>query len=72
MARFPNAIWEFANDFAICQKKRHAAEYDPTKRCRLYEVNVDIGTADVAIQRLEGCTLKDKRAFAAWLIMCKR
>ncbi|ESQ13296.1 MAG: hypothetical protein JKP98_15815 [Rhodobacteraceae bacterium] len=72
IGRFPDAIEDFANAFISAQDKRHAADYDPDVALTRSEVQVDIAQAETAISAFEGCSLKDRRAFAAWVIFKHR
>ena len=69
---FPAQIGNFADEFVKMQEKRHAADYDPMSRFKLSDVIVAIDAAELAIQQLKDCPLKDRRAFAAWVTMPER
>lgn len=68
MERFPAEIQDFANLFISMQEKRHKADYDPTERAYKSSVLLDIDQAQLAIKRFEAAPLKDRRAFAAWVL----
>lgn len=72
MQRFPAEIRDFAGEFVTMQEKRHLADYDPVSRFRLNDVIVAIDAAELAIRQLKKCPTKDRRAFAAWVMMLKR
>ena len=69
---FPPGIGNFAEEFVKMQGKRHEADYDPMSRFRLNDVVIAIDAAELAIQQLRRCPMKDRRAFAAWATMKKR
>ena len=69
---FPSGIRNFAEEFVKMQEKRHEADYDPMSRFKLNDVVVAIDAAELAIQQLRSCPMKDRRAFAAWATMGKR
>ena len=72
MQQFPVEIRNFADEFVTMQEKRHLADYDPVSRFRLNDVIVAIDAAELAIKQLRKCSMKDRRAFAAWVMMVKR
>jgi hypothetical protein len=49
------------------QVKRHSADYDPTARLTRSELVADIDAAEDVIKRFFKVSMKDKRAFAAWV-----
>lgn len=69
---FPSEIRNFADEFVKMQEKRHEADYDPASRFKLNDVVVAIDAAELAIQQLMNCRIKDRRAFAAWVLMPER
>ena len=69
---FPSQIRNFADEFVKMQRKRHEADYDPLSRFKLSDVVVAIDAAELAIQQLNDCPMKDRRAFAAWVTMPER
>jgi hypothetical protein len=69
MKAFPKEIEDFGNAFVSLQVKRHLADYDPFNRVSRSEVLTDIDVAEIAIKRLEGAPIKDRRAFAAWVTL---
>lgn len=66
--KFPPHIVEFATTFVELQLKRHAADYSPI--VNLYKTSVisDIDKAERVIANFYDCQLKDRRAFASWLL----
>ncbi len=69
MGTFPIDIQDFGNAFVDVQRKRHAADYDPSYRAAKTTVLTDIGTAEAAIRKLRASSLKDRRALAAWVTL---
>ncbi len=69
---FPVGIQDFARKFVELQEKRHEADYKPSCTLNRYGVFYDIESAEIAIRKLEGATIKDKRAFAVWTAFGKR
>ncbi|MBP7001428.1 hypothetical protein [Amaricoccus sp.] len=69
MRRFPKAIEDFGNLFVLAQRKRHLADYDPEARFTRSEVLTDIEAADVALRAFGKAPMKDRRAFAAWVMI---
>jgi hypothetical protein len=72
MALFPQEIQDFANAFVTMQEKRHAADYDPQHTATKSEVLVDIQTVEQVIAGFENASLRDRRAFAAWVMFKDR
>jgi len=72
VAKFPQAIEDFANNFVAMQEKRHAADYDPFVRLTKSEVVADIRAAKEAITEFQKVSIKDRRAFAAHVLFKKR
>jgi uncharacterized protein (UPF0332 family) len=72
VANFPQAIEDFASNFASMQEKRHAADYDPSIRLTKSEVATDVRTARKAIEQFRQVALKDRRAFAVYVLFKKR
>lgn len=69
---FPEGIQDFAKKFIELQGKRHEADYNPSNTQNWNDVRNDIDNAEIAIGKLEGATIKDKRAFAVWTAFEKR
>ena len=69
ISRFPIEIQDFANLFAFMQKERHRADYDPDgdfyKDVVLYFVN----EAADHISRFTKASVKDRRAFAVYVLL---
>ncbi|MDM7971038.1 MAG: hypothetical protein QUV10_15600 [Paracoccaceae bacterium] len=72
MKKFPKEIEDFGNEFVQAQIKRHAADYDPTAAFSRSDVLNDIDAAEFAIKNLTRASVKDRRAFAAWVTMSNR
>lgn len=68
MGGFPPEIQDFANMFRSMQEKRHKADYDPQEKVYKSAVLLDIEQVKLAIQRFELSPLKDRRAFAAFVL----
>ena len=70
--KFPNQIQDFAYTFVQMQEKRHRADYDPAERLFKSEVLLDVAQAEVVIKNFGSAPIKDRRAFAAWVLFKKR
>jgi hypothetical protein len=68
MTRFPREIQDFADAFVSMQAKRHAADYDPIGRAYKSAVLIDIASVEAVMDGFENAPLKDRRAFAAWVL----
>ena len=68
VSRFPEDIKDFANVFVTLQGKRHKADYGPFENLTKLDVIGNISAARDAIQRLEWSPIKDRRAFAAYVL----
>ena len=69
---FPPQILNFAAFFVAMQTKRHRADYDPDEMCYMSDVQADIFGAESVIKGLSAAPLKDKRAFAALVLLKDR
>ncbi len=58
--------------FITLQIKRHNADYDPFERLKKTSVQQDIRAAEYAISRFAAVPVKDKRAFAAYVLFKAR
>ena len=67
--RFPPEIQEFAGLFVDMQRKRHRADYASEGHWLKSEVADDIAQAAAAIALLERAPLKDRRAFAIYVLL---
>ena len=67
--RFPPEIEEFAEQFADLQLKRHRADYDPNARFSKNEVIQYIHAAENVIRCFTKASLKDRRAFVAYVLL---
>lgn len=72
MRKFPKEVEDFANAFATLQERRHAADYDPQLQLRKSSVRADIELAKRAISDFADTKAKDRRAFAAHVLLKKR
>lgn len=72
MQRFPNAIVDFADAFVAAQENRHKADYDPEIRLTRSEVATDVENAETVIRAFGTCKIRDRRAFAAWVMFRNR
>jgi hypothetical protein len=72
IAQFPNALQDFANMFVELQAKRHDADYDPEINLLKSSVFQDLLDAEEAITQFKNVSIKDRRAFAAWVLFKKR
>lgn len=69
MTAFPQPIQDFANMFVQMQEKRHSADYDPHETFYKSAAVADIGAVRAAIQDFEDAPIKDRRAFAAHVML---
>jgi len=72
ISRFPADIEDFANTFVAMQTKRHEADYDPHQTYYKSEVVQDIADSKDVIDRFTKVAAKDRRAFAAFILLKKR
>jgi hypothetical protein len=72
LTEFPNEIQDFANQFTAMQAKRHKADYDPNEKAYKTAVLLDIDTVEDTIKKFNSAPLKDRRAFAAFVLFKHR
>ena len=72
MAKFPVEIQDFANQFVAMQSKRHVADYDPETTLNKSTVLADLFAAENTIQQFNSAPIKDRRAFAAYVLFKTR
>lgn len=72
ISKFPNEIQDFANRFVTMQKKRHDADYDPSGTYFKSSVMAEIAQTEAAISDFKRTKIKDRRAFAAWVLLKAR
>lgn len=72
IALFPQEIQDFANAFVIMQEKRHSADYDPKGTFYKSDVALQIEITKVVVEDFEKAALKDRRAFAAFVLLKER
>ena len=70
--KFPNELQDFANMFVELQAKRHDADYDPAIKLLKSSVQQDLLGAEEIIRQFKKVPIKDRRAFAAWVLFKKR
>ena len=67
--KFPVEIREFADRFAGMQQRRHRADYDPEADYDKGDVLQDITDVAEAIAKFQRVPVKDRRAFAVYLLL---
>jgi hypothetical protein len=72
MQHFPKPIQHFADMFVQMQLKRHDADYDPNFRAFKSAVITDVFTVNATINAFERTSKKDRRAFAAFVLLKQR
>ena len=70
--KFPKDIEDFSNSFVTMQYKRHQADYDPDCRITKSEVLNDYSQVTTVIEKFRKTPIKDRRAFAAFVLLKKR
>jgi hypothetical protein len=68
--KFPREIQDFADTFVSMQE--HAADYDLHSKAYKSAVLIDIESAEIVIAGFQGAPLKDRKAFAAWVLLKTR
>ena len=66
---FPDGVRQFGRTFAMLQKKRHLADYDPDYRVGKSEVIAAINDARTAIDRFRAAPASVQRDFALHVLM---
>ena len=66
---FPVAIQDFAGMFVEMQNKRHLADYDPDEIFYKSEVLKDIADVEDVLSRFQKVPVKDRRAFAVYVLL---
>lgn len=69
ISAFPMAIQEFASAFVIRQRQRHIADYDPDAEFLRSDVLRFIAETEQVIAQFGKVNVKDRRAFAAYLLL---
>ena len=72
IGRFPNEIQDFAKKFVEMQEKRHRADYDPEAAFSKAVVSQDIDIVELRIKNFQRTPLKDRRAFAVYVLLSIR
>ncbi len=72
ITQFPQQIQDFANMFVQMQEKRHRADYDPHEKSYKSTVTADVQAVEAIMTDFGRAPLKDRRAFAAWVLFKKR
>ena len=67
--KFPQEIKDFAKKFAVMQDRRQAADYDPYESFVQSSVIEDIAQSADAIAQFRQAPERDRRAFAAYVLM---
>ena len=67
--KFPSEIQNFAVLFAFMQKERHRADYDPNSVFYKNYVRILIELAAIHIRRFNEVPVKDRRAFAVYVLL---
>ena len=67
--RFPSEIQAFAGIFTDMQRKRESADYDPDGTFYKSDVLDDIYTTENVISQFLKVPLKDRRAFAVYVLL---
>ena len=72
--RFPSGIRDFAGAFVEAQINRHTADYDPRPDPQINKSDVAQGVqaAEYAIRRLRQSPIRDRRAFAIYVLLRHR
>jgi hypothetical protein len=68
----PAQIRGFADLFVELQSRRHTADYDPDYRTHKTSVAADIDAAEAVIDAYLTAPVKDRRAFAVWVLFKTR
>jgi uncharacterized protein (UPF0332 family) len=72
MAALSSSIQAFAAAFVKMQERRHDADYNPEKRFRKSEVQSDLREVEAVVTAFERCSLSERRAFAAYVLLKER
>lgn len=72
IGRFPETVQEFGDHFKAQQLKRHEADYAPTVQLEVEAVKNDLDIIRAVIADFVAQPEKDRRAFAAYLIIEQR
>ena len=67
--KFPAEIRDFAAVFIQAQDRRHEADYDPRPRFDKASVIQAVDEAERAIRRFRQAPVKDRRAFAVYVLL---
>ncbi len=67
--KFPEEVQDFADKFVDMQQKRHQADYDPEADYDKNFVLQDIIAVAEAIAKFQQVPVKDRRAFAVYLLL---
>ena len=70
--KFSQQIQYFISSFTDMQRKRHQADYDPVGRWSKSDVLDDLDNAADASDEFEAAPLKDRRAFAVFVLLKSR
>ena len=67
--RFPSEVQDFAKHFVYLQTRRHRADYDPDATFLKSVVVEIINDAEQVIRRFTFVPVKDRRAFAVYVLL---
>lgn len=67
--KFPDEIQDFAERFVDMQQKRHEADYDPDATFSKSDVIQDITDAEDVIRCFNSVPVRDRRAFAVYVLL---
>ncbi len=70
--RFPAGVQDFAAKFVGMQQKRHTADYAPDGTFAKIDVLRDITAAAETIRQFQRVPVKDRRAFAVYVLLSVR
>ena len=68
MNKFPEEIQDFGRLFIGMQRERHSADYNPDARFSRSDVMQFIEETEETITRFNGVAIKDRRAFAVYVL----
>ena len=72
LQRFPDLVQDFVDLLVEAKEMRHRADYDPVARLTLSDTQTMIGRVETAISALRRIDRKDRKAFAAFIVLRRR
>ena len=72
MGKLPQEIQDFGHLFVSMKTIRHKADYDPLEKYYKSSVKQDIAATKDVIRRFKNADVKDRRAFAAYVLFKRR